>query len=208
MIPNFQIRAAARRLLGGQIFGQRWLLAMVGCLIYGFAVSITSSFFVGIILMGILELSLAIFLLRPVRTGEEVRLDDLLKGFSHPNVASTILTGIMKLLFICLWMLLFIIPGYVKSYSYALTSYIRVDHPEMNFNETITESRRLMNGHKLDLFCLDLSFLGWYLLGALCCGVGVIFVAPYHHLSRTLFYEAILRGEQQNTQSFYDIPAV
>ena len=102
----------------------------------------------------------------------------------------------MKNIFITLWTLLFIIPGLVKCYSYALTGYIRHDRPELNFSQTITESRRLMNGHKLDLFLLDLSFIGWYLLGSLCCGIGTIFVVPYHQLSRTLFYEAIIRSQQ------------
>ena len=196
MISNFQIRAAARRLLGGKIFGQKWLIAMVGCLIYSLATSFTSYIGVGLLLVGFFELALAAFFLRPVRTGEDANLGDLAKSFTAPNAVSTLLTGIMKNVFITLWALLFIIPGLVKCYSYALTGYIRHDRPELNFSQTITESRRLMNGHKLDLFLLDLSFIGWYLLGSLCCGIGTIFVIPYHLLSRALFYEAIIRSQQ------------
>ena len=196
MISNFQIRAAARRLLGGKIFGQKWLIAMVGCLIYSLAISFTSYIGVGFLLVGFFELALATFLLHPVRTGEDANLGDLTKSFTAPNAVSTLLTGIMKNVFIALWTLLFIIPGLVKCYSYALTGYIRHDRPELNFSQTITESRRLMNGHKLDLFLLDLSFIGWYLLGSLCCGIGTIFVIPYHQLSRALFYEAIIRSQQ------------
>ena len=196
MISNFQIRAAARRLLGGKIFDQKWLIPMVGCLIYDAVVSITSNIGVGLLLVGFFELSLATFLLHPVRTGEDANLGDLIKGFTAPNAVSSFLTGIMKNIFIALWTLLFIIPGLVKLYSYALTGYIRHDRPELSYSETITESRRLMNGHKLDLFLLDLSFIGWYLLGALCCGVGTFFVIPYHQLSRALFYEAIIRSQQ------------
>ena len=195
MISNSQIRASARRLLGGNILGNKWLMQLVGCILYNAALSVASSFGIGLILLGFFELSLAYFLLRPIRTGEEAQLGDLLKSFTAPNPASTILTGIMKNLFIFLWSLLFFIPGIVKSYSYALTGYIRVDRPELSFSETITESRRMMDGHKMQLFCLDLSFIGWYLLGSLLCGVGVLFVAPYHYLARALFYEAILRGE-------------
>lgn len=207
MIPNYQIRESARRLLGGRLFGQKWLMAMVGCLLYEVVVSLSSSFYFGLLFVGFFELSLAIFLLRPVRTGEEVQLQDLLKGFSAPNFTGTLLTGIVKNIFIFLWTLLFFVPGIVKTYSYALTGYIRVDRPELDFRQTINESRRLMNGHKMDLFCLDLSFLGWYLLGALCCGVGVLFVAPYHYLSRALFYEAIIRSERQNAQ-YFEAPTV
>ena len=198
MIPNYQIRASARRLLDGNLFSSKWLMAMVGCLIVDFVSSLTSAFYVGIIFTGFFELALAYFLLRPVRTGEEVKLEDLLKSFTHPGASTTILLGLMKTLYLVLWSLLFFIPGFVKSYSYALTGYLRFDRPDLNFSQVITESRRLMNGHKMDLFLLDLSFLGWYLLGALLCGVGVILVVPYHQLSRALFYEAILRTEQSN----------
>ena len=54
----------------------------------------------------------------------------------------------------------------------------------------------MMDGHKWQLFCLDFSFLGWYIVGALCFGIGVFFVAPYHQMARANFYEA-LKAEQQ-----------
>jgi uncharacterized membrane protein len=60
--------------------------------------------------------------------------------------------------------LLFIIPGIIKSFSYALTPYILKDNPDLKFNSAITKSREMMNGHKLELFTLYLSFIGWYLL--------------------------------------------
>ena len=56
--------------------------------------------------------------------------------------------------------------------------------------ELIAESRRMMDGYKWQLFCLDLSFIGWYLLGSLCFGIGVFFVTPYHEQARANFYLA------------------
>lgn len=70
-------------------------------------------------------------------------------------------------LYVALWSLLFIIPGIIKSYSYAMTPYILAENPEMTANEAITESRRIMKGKKGRLFCLKLSFVGWALLCAL-----------------------------------------
>ncbi len=67
-------------------------------------------------------------------------------------------------LYIFLWSLLFIIPGIVKAYSYAMTPYILAEHPEMTANEAITESRYIMHGNKWRLFCLEFSFIGWELL--------------------------------------------
>ena len=48
-----------------------------------------------------------------------------------------------------------------------------------------------MKGYKGKLFCLDLSFIGWYIVGALCLGIGVLWVTPYHQTARANFYEAL-----------------
>ena len=70
-------------------------------------------------------------------------------------------------LYTALWSLLLVIPGIVKTYSYAMTPYIMAEHPSLTANEAITESRRIMDGNKWRLFCLDFSFIGWELLCAL-----------------------------------------
>lgn len=67
-------------------------------------------------------------------------------------------------LFTFLWTMLLIIPGIIKSYSYAMTPYILLEHPEMTVDQAITESRRIMNGNKWNLFCLHFSFIGWVFL--------------------------------------------
>lgn len=67
-------------------------------------------------------------------------------------------------LYVALWALLLVIPGIVKSYSYAMAPYIMAEHPALTANEAITESRRIMDGNKWRLFCLDFSFIGWELL--------------------------------------------
>jgi len=72
-----------------------------------------------------------------------------------------------------------------------MSMYILQDNPDMQVSECINESQRMMLGKKLQLFCLDLSFLGWYIVGLLCFGVGVFFVAPYHQMARTNFYLAL-----------------
>jgi sugar phosphate permease len=94
------------------------------------------------------------------------------------------------------WRMSFIIPGIIKSYSYAMSFYIKHDHPEYDWKQCIDESRRMMDGHKWQLFCLDFSFIGWNLLGFLCCGIGLLWVAPYEMASRANFYE--------NLKALYD----
>jgi uncharacterized membrane protein len=96
--------------------------------------------------------------------------------------------GIIKNVFIMLWTFLLVIPGIIKAYSYAMSEYIYNDNEELNYTQAITESRQLMNGHKLELFILDLSFVGWYILGIFTLGILWLWVAPYHFQSRYNFY--------------------
>ena len=123
-------------------------------------------------------------------------------------------------LYIALWSLLLMIPGIVKTYSYAMTPYIMAEHPSLTANEAITESRRIMDGNKWRLFCLDFSFIGWELLCALPMyagyflflnnfsgseamaisivlllaiplSVGFFFVRPYEEAAWAIFYRDI-----------------
>lgn len=98
---------------------------------------------------------------------------------------------ILSAIYIFLWTLLLIIPGLIKSYSYALTPYILVEHPEMSANEAIEESMRLMDGHKFDLFYLQLSFIGWAILSILSLGLGFIWLIPYQMTAQAAFYRDI-----------------
>ena len=101
---------------------------------------------------------------------------------------------ILSTIYIFLWTLLLIIPGIIKSYSYALTPYILVEHPEMSANEAIEESMRLMDGHKFDLFYLQLSFIGWAILSILSLGLGVFWLIPYQMTAQADFYRDIKNG--------------
>lgn len=98
---------------------------------------------------------------------------------------------ILSTIYIFLWTLLLIIPGIIKSYSYALTPYILVEHPEMSANEAIEESMRLMDGHKFDLFYLQLSFIGWAILSILSLGLGIFWLIPYQMTAQAAFYRDI-----------------
>lgn len=118
-----------------------------------------------------------------------VRLENLGDGFFSfwKLVAIFILTWI----FILLWSLLFIIPGLIAMYRYRLAYYIALDHPELGPLECIRESKRLIDGYKLELFILDLSFLGWHILGALTFGIALIFKLPYIEVTYALFYQEL-----------------
>ncbi|MDL2323995.1 DUF975 family protein [Ruminococcaceae bacterium OttesenSCG-928-A16] len=99
--------------------------------------------------------------------------------------------------FVFAWSLLFIIPGIVASYRYAMAPYLMAQNPNLTAMEAIEQSKQMMNGNKGRLFCLDLSFFGWILLAALTCGIGLLFVYPYIESARAAFYLDMVGQVQQ-----------
>ena len=95
---------------------------------------------------------------------------------------------ITTLLFTVLWTLLLIIPGIIKSYAYAMSAYIAYDNPNKTALDCITESRKLMKGHKWQLFCLQISYIGWILLVVLTLGILSFWVDPKISQARYEFY--------------------
>lgn len=144
--------------------------------------------FVQFILGGVIKLGYCRFLLKN-HDGEEGEVSDLFSRFEHfgDGFVLQLLTG----LYIALWTMLFIIPGIVASYKYAMAPFIMEENPGMKASEAITASKEMMDGHKADLFVLDLSFLGWALLALLTCGVGNLWLNPYKNAAYAAFYRTL-----------------
>ena len=190
MIDNKILRENARAQLGNRIFDNAWLTMLAAWLLYEVVIGATSSTFVGALLLtGPLTYGLYRMMIGVV-CGKKADWNDILTGFKEAFGNSLVLS-LLHALFLVLWSLLLVVPGIIKSYSYSRAMYIQQDNPTMGANDCITQSREMMNGYKWKLFCLDFSFIGWYLLGVLCLGVGTIFVVPYHHMARTNFYLAL-----------------
>ncbi|WP_215143686.1 DUF975 family protein [Exiguobacterium qingdaonense] len=117
-------------------------------------------------------------------------LSAMFKPFQTKYVKHVITSFVMGL-FLFLWTLLLIVPGIIKGFSYSLTPYILRDQPELSALESITESRRLMDGHKMEAFMLFLSFFGWFLVGILTLGIGFFFIGPYYSTTYATFYDSI-----------------
>ncbi len=179
-----QTKQAAKASLKGN-FG----MAIGVVLLHAVLVGVVGNIVPGIgalILSGPLTFGLTLAFLTLIRNGK-MYFENLFKGFE--SFGTTCIAGILQALFTFLWTLLFFIPGLVKSYSYAMTYYIINDNPNLSANDAITESRKMMNGHKLDLFLLDLSFIGWYILSTLTLGILLLYVVPYHNAAKARFYE-------------------
>lgn len=121
--------------------------------------------------------------------GTNADLKDLFSEFGRWGAGFVL--NLLTNLYIFLWSLLFVIPGIVASYKYAMAPFILAENPQMSASEAIKASKELMNGHKLELFCLDLSFIGWSILAALTAGIGYLFLNPYTAASHAAFYRQL-----------------
>ena len=153
-----------------------------------------------IIVFTIVWCILRIFVLNPLEVGcfsflkknldEHVDLGCLKDGFA--DYKKSAVTLLLRDIYLALWILLFLIPGIIKAYSYTMVPYIVLDNPELSPKEVITRSRQMMKGHKWRTFCLDLSFIGWGLLSSLTLGlVGILYAGPYRRSTRAALYMEI-----------------
>lgn len=98
--------------------------------------------------------------------------------------------------YVFLWSLLFYIPGIIKLLSYSMTFYIMRDNPEMSGEQAIRRSMEMMDGYKMDLFWLLLSFIGWILLCVVTLGIGSLWVRPYISTTMAAFYEYVKKENE------------
>ena len=121
------------------------------------------------------------------RGAEEVDLGVLFAGFQEYSRILT--TKLLQAVYTFLWSLLLLIPGIIKHYSYAMTDYILKDESELCNNAAIERSMAMMEGNKMKLFLLDLSFIGWAILCLFTFGIGFFVLQPYMQVSHAAFYE-------------------
>ncbi|MGM9974453.1 MAG: DUF975 family protein [Clostridiaceae bacterium] len=118
------------------------------------------------------------------RDGAE--FDDL---FSYFKIFwNALLLRIITGIYTFLWTLLFIIPGIIAAYRYAMAPYIMAENTSLTAHEAIDRSKEMMSGNKWRLFCLDVSFIGWLILAGLTMGIGFLWLTPYMECARAAFY--------------------
>ncbi len=115
----------------------------------------------------------------------------LLNYFNKKYYQNIITALLFRGIYIFLWSLLLIIPGIIKMYEYRFVPYILAEEPGLDHNRALNISREMTAGQKMEIFVLDLSFLGWFLLGALFFGIGVLFVQPYYDAVNAELYQKL-----------------
>jgi uncharacterized membrane protein len=110
-------------------------------------------------------------------------------GFKSDRWLNIVKTMFIKSVFVLLWSLLLIIPGIIKWYSYRMVPYILADSPDIDSFEALEISKEMTGGYKGKMFFLDLSFIGWFILGGLFFGIGTVFVMPYYNGTQAEVYK-------------------
>lgn len=157
-------------------------------------------------LIGILAgLALKAFLLNPLRLGATKYFIEAARGekkagdigligyaFGGGRYKNIVKTLFLRDLYVFLWSLLFLIPGIIKSYEYAMIPYILAERPDLETEEVFELSRRMMSGEKFDVFILGLSFIGWMFIVLLSFGLAAVFyVGPYIYMTDAELYEVL-----------------
>ncbi|MGO3731900.1 MAG: DUF975 family protein [Vagococcus sp.] len=148
-----------------------------------------------------LTIGISFTFLDVIRKGNEqdMRMSHAFRLFNGVDFVPVLLINILMNFFISLWTMLLIVPGIVKYYSYSQSNFIYKDISESKDTKTmgvtsfITESRELMNGHKGRLFWLDLTFIGWQLVGLITFGIGYLFITPYINTTKAAFYDDLAK---------------
>ena len=105
---------------------------------------------------------------------------------------------LVKEIYLFLWNFT-IVGGLIKQYSYWAVPYIVAENPAVSAKEAIRLSRRMMNGHKLELFKYELTFAGWWLLSLVTYGISDLVYGNAYRLAAGTEYYAMLREEMRKT---------
>ena len=198
-MDRIQIKELAKR----QISNNIGIIILMYLAIY--AIVILSSYIavpIAYALGVIMEISLFSVYLR--LAGDNVpQFLDIFGIFNNAKLCGNgIILYILISIFTFLWSLLLFIPGIVKSLSYAMAPYILIENEYyMSPMDAIRESQRIMEGHKMELFVLLLSFIGWYLLGVITFGLVMFYADPYINMSLVNFYNEI-KDTPEDVQSY------
>lgn len=170
------------------------IISLIGIIPYAGAplVSIISLLIAGPLTFSFVSIS------KKVKDNEKPKIEDIFLGFNRFSQAFVL--NILTAIFIILWTLLLIVPGIIKSYSYACALYISHDDPNKSAPDAINESKKMMHGYKWKLFCLDISYIGWYLLCILTLGILSLWVIPKHRQARYNFYLNVLKNPIQENK--------
>lgn len=157
---------------------------------------------VGVIMIVVIIIAFAFsaFISMPVTVGQnkfyldarcgDVGVGKIFNNFKSGSYLATVGTMVIMNLKIFLWTLLFVIPGIIKTYEYILVPYIIAENPQIDRKRAFEISKQTMEGEKMNCWVLQLSFFGWFFLGAITI-IGNLFIMPYYNATMAEFYSCM-----------------
>ncbi len=146
---------------------------------------------VSMIVSAILEVASISVYIKMSRSPEPVYFSDFIEGFN--NWARATLGILWQFIWIFLWTLLLIIPGFVKAIAYSQMFYIIAEYKEVSITKALRISIEITKGHKWDLFVMYLSFLGWAFLSIFTLGILNFWLTPYMNMTYINAYHALMK---------------
>lgn len=192
-MSRVEIKDFAKKLFKGCEW-EKWLVVLILGIInseiqfFGYGLlNYNGSFILSIVITGILWLinvGGAVYMTNLVNK-RDVEPKMLISKFSFEIFA----TKCLEFLIVLLYSLLFVIPGIIKKYQFAMVNYLLSDkrYDSKKSKEILDLSRMIMNGHKMGLFLLQLSFIGWHILSVFTLGILEIWILPWQKISETKF---------------------
>jgi uncharacterized membrane protein len=140
---------------------------------------------VSFIIGGPIYFGVAAYFLKLARH-EHAEFSELFSGFSL--FKTNFVLNFFIMVFTILWAILLIVPGIIAVIKYSMAYYIVNDNPEIGALDAIRRSKEMMYGHKMRFLEMWLGFLGWFILGVVTLGLGMIYAIPYYRAAKANFY--------------------
>ncbi len=192
MKSNSGIRRAAFDLLQGQ-WGSGIAVVVITFVFSAMASGVAYEYsgiqlLINLLLIAPLSFGVTFHFLRWVKTGTGEGPKGMWDGFTQTYYKQVVILALLKTIYIFLWSLLLIVPGIIKSYSYAMASYILAENPEISGEEAICRSMRMMEGYKMKLFLMDLGRIGLIILSLPLLCIPMLWICPYYATAFAKFY--------------------
>lgn len=196
-------RAVLKRNSKDQLRG-KWGLAIAAVIISAIIPSIISiigsvaesdsifiiGMIVAVIISGPIGYGLCTFVLNIVR-GNDAAISDIFSGFDGKVFIKSLVISILTFIAVSIGYMILIVPGIIIGLMFSQSFFILVDNKDMSAIDCMKASYDIMNGNKMYLFVLMLSFIGWFIVGQITCGIAMLWVSPYYNITLGNFYNTL-----------------
>lgn len=181
-------RAQLKNLAKSQIKGNVLMLALITVIGMGLGYLASMIPVLGLFVMPLMSLCI-IYVYLKLANGVKPDISELFNHFDA--IWPVFKVYVLTMVFTVLWTMLLVIPGIIKAYAYSQAYYVLAENPGIGAREALRRSEAMMKGHKMEMFMLNMSFMGWAILGTFTFGLLYIWLIPYMQATMTNFYNSI-----------------